>query len=722
MKFSKQAKIGLIVSLMFYLATGKTYHERYDDYCALNAAQRFNLSETERADGKSKSRPPFLSLDAVEDFTKRNSVGKIVSEVGGQIILTFVLAAFCLLTFVIFLGFLCCCNRANSAADKTALACWITSIVFTMAFAGLFATSMVFMGKTWSDSNSSNCFFASTTKKLIEGVNATDFNYIGLNKLIEIFKEFGGEVSNISTFASDFEVITRSNVHKMTSSALGTLQPFYDKYKDSKTNDGSGEKSKPISIQDLNSNINDAIFAEFSLLDQISARIVNAALIGKGYSQSMSYVIVQSSISSLTSNIEKLVGELIDFYDKIASGFEAYNTSFIAGLTASIVAGGIFLLLGVTSIIFVGRMIYKQNNLCRDGVKILINVNAFLTLILSLAAVVVFGASIVVGSGCNILDRLLATSDPVGIFDRLNITFDDVLVKTLNQCLPEEASGNLTPVIASDLSLTESIEAFIDGFSTFDTLKANLNESNSTTRSVQSTAEMWKRYKISLEADQPKALDSLSLFNNLVSCDNISYKLNALNCSSDNCKGIYNTSSFSAPICSSNPAYANSLFLNLKAFTNDEDNLLGAMIKDLTELQTPTPGNLNTVARAALTGLLPYLRNVAQGFNKTLAVFNQMQNGFSQNTNCTVLRHDIKNLENAICFSLNKNLYMFALFLILAVVLAFAGSWMICCALRYVPGDLDHVFFVATHTNNDYTAHDTEIRDMNNSETSKDQF
>lgn len=722
MKFAKQAKIGLIVILMFALTTSKTYNESYADYCSSDVIQSFNTSEAERIKLRSESRPPYASLDAVEEYIKQNSVGKIASEIGNPVILTFILAAFCILTFLTFWGFFCCCDRANSASDKTATICWIASIVLFLGFTGLFVTSMVFMGKAWRDSKSSNCFFASATKNIIEGVNSTDFNYIGLSKLINVFKEFGSEVSIVSTLAADFEAINKSKIREKTSSALSSLPPFYEKFKDSVTSDGTGEKSKPISIQGLNSNINDAIFAEFSVLDQTATRVVNAALVGKGYSQSLSYVYVQSSVSSIANNIESLVDEMIDVYDKADSGFQAYNTSFTAGLATSLGIGSAFLVFGILSLVYIGLMIFKQNNVCRSGVKIFININAFLTLIISLLAIVVFGTSITIGTGCNFLQELLDASQPINVFNKVNITFDDVVVKSIIQCLPNEASGNLTVAIAPDLSLISSLEVFIDGFSTFNSLQASLTQSQNGSQAIQMTAELWKQFKISVKADQPKAINSLGLINEMISCDNTSFQLNALNCTSDNCKGIYNTSSFSSPTCSSNPAYANSLFINLKSFTNDEDNLLGSMIKDLTESQTPTPGSLNTAARNTFISLLPSIQNIAYSFNKTFSKINQMQNGFIKNTNCTVLRYDLQNLENAMCFSLNKNLYMFALFLILAVVMAILNSWVTCCTLRYLPGDLDHVFFIATQNDAGYTVQDTEIQNMNSVEISKEEF
>lgn len=693
---------------LLHLYSGtSTYSEVYASYCTPEILTAFEITEEERVNLRSSGTPLSLDTNVLQDIITNSKISKAFSQIGAPVMLMAILLIFCLISFIVYLSFCCCCDRASSAAKKTAQICGGISALLLLIYMGFFIASMVYVSRVNSANKSAYCFLASLTKDLLEGVLTPEFQFVGFNNLTTILTSFQTEIASIAAVANDFDAINAKNIPAQTKAALNSLPTFYSKYKDSTTSDGAGAKSRPLTVQNLTANINDFIYTEFQIYDQAANQITQAAQIGKQYVQNNSIKDAQNSIAAIIIEIKDIADKIGIFFTDAESAVAYYRLSNGISFGFKLGEGILCLVLGIASLLLIGFMIKNENNKGRIAIKVFLCLLGFLAFVLAIASLVVLCLSATVGSSCKILAAFMSTTNPTAELAKYNLTADGLVSSVLNECMPIGASGNLTNFFTNGTSIFNSSQQFIDGLAVYQTLKDNLTTYGDYSPSINATVAIWNQFKTSVYPDQTNAIASLAQFNELIKCNGIYYQLNSKTCPDiTSCKGIYDTASFSAPSCSANPSSANSLFLNLKAFTTDEDKLLGDMVNDLQGNNPSTPLSLNAQARTSLKSVVPALDNIQKKLTNTVSLASTFADGFSRSVNCTIIRRELNNLESSLCFDLNKNFYYYAVVGSFQVCFLFLFCWMLCFTLRYVPKDYDPVYIEAPHNQTTYSVND----------------
>lgn len=676
----------LLVGLLFAGTYQRTYTEIYDAYCSADVLASFEMTEDERISRRGSLKGAYVSVDSIVDVIQNKSASKILKEAGAYIILMIILTVLCLISFLTFLGFCCCCDRAGgNTVGKAKLYAFFT-FVFIVTFAALFIALLVFLGKLNTRKSETGCVLASIPKDLLDGVNTSGLSFIGFKQLSNILTRFKNDLTNLSSVSADFDNIISQNLASASQTALASLPPFYNKYKDSKTSDGAGSSGKPLTIQSLTTGINDAIYAEFKIFDDVSTKITQAAQTGKQYAQDASSTAsIQSSISSIVTQINNFTDQIDSSFGQAVTGVDYFNQYAPIGYWLTLGFGLLVAILGTIAFCLIVRMIRSSTDSCRMGVKFCLSFNGFLIFLLGIIAVVLLVASISLNSVCHAVGDVLNASDVASEVAKYQLQIDPLINNIINQCIPRNASGDVSSLLTGNVNVYNQTQTFMDGITLYDSLKKNITQAGDSSPTIAATVTYWTSFKTSVLPDQPAAVAALSQLNDLVKCGGTTYQLNSQNCTESGCQGIYQSSGFSAPSCSSNGAQATTFYTNLKAFTTDEDALLGKMITDLSGSDASTPLSLNNASRSKVKAVFTSFDNIKAKLQGTVDLVSNFTNGFASSLNCTVLRRELNNLESSFCFAFNQNLYYFAVLLIWIVFFLFFYSWCICYSLRYMP-------------------------------------
>lgn len=67
---------------------------------------------------------------------------------------------------------------------------------------------------------------------------------------------------------------------------------------------------------------------------------------------------------------------------------------------------------------------------------------------------------------------------------------------------------------------------------------------------------------------------------------------------------------------------------------------------------------------------------IENSLTKTIEIAKKFTNGFSEITNCRIVRREILAIEASVCFEFAENLYYFFIFFLIATI---SGFWLNCC-------------------------------------------
>ena len=669
-------------------ALQRDYTEIYSKDCTPQVLADLSVSVDDRLAQRSSSSKIYVSAAAIINVVNGKGVGKLMSEGGVYPILMIILTIFCLISLIVFLVFCCCCDRAAGASSMKAKVYTLATFLFIFVSIALFIALFVFIGKLNGGSKSASCGIASIPHDLLDGVQTANLTFLGFRNLTTLLTNFQTEVSNLSSVSSDFDAIANKNLPASTQAAYNSLNPFYTKYKDSTTTDGQGQKTRPLTVSGLTTGVNAAIDAEFSIYNQVAIKINDAASIGRSIGNNSQMQTMQANLQTIIDQMNSISSQINNNVGGAATGVDYFNRYAPIGYWITLGLGLVLVLLALASVVVLVCLQKTHTNRCRCGAKFCLAFNGLLIVLLGIVAVVLIVASLGLGSVCHALGNLLSANDVAAEVATYGVSLDPFVSKIINQCLPPNASGDLSALLDTGRDVFNQTQGFLDGLTTFDSMRANITASANGSFTVAQTVAAWSNFKVSIYPDQLNAVATLSSLNDAIKCSNTQYQLNAFNCTggaaSASCAGVYNSANFQAPSCSSNAAQASSLFATLKTFTNDEDALLGSMISDLSG-SASTPGGLFQTARDAINSVLTNIDNVRAKMQNTLSIASTLQNGLSQSVDCRVVRLELNNLEAVFCFKFNKNLYYFAALLAFVVFFLFIFSWTLCCALRYIP-------------------------------------
>ena len=679
-----------VALLLTGLSFQREYTEIYDKYCTEAVLAELNVSEANRTVLRAASAPKlYVDVVALVSAYNGNGAGKLIAKAAAFPALAIILAIFCLLSFIIFFCFCCCCDRAAGATQRKAKFCTGSSLLFAVTSTALFVALFVFIGKLNTSMDKTSCGVATVPHDLLQGVQTSTINFIGFNNLTTLLTNFKGELGKLTALSSDFDAIINRKADASTTAAYNSLATFSQNYNSSTTTDGKGQKTKPITVSSLGDHATAAIAIEFAAYNDVAVRLTAAASTGKNLSSSSQVQTVQSTLQSVIDQITSISADVDVSFGNATTAVDYFNRYAPIGYWVTLGIGLVVILLAAAATAILWCCVRNNTNRFRCGAKFCLTLNSALIFILALVSVALVVVSIGLGTVCHGLGELLASTQVSTTLAGYNITLDGTVSKLINQCLPADASGDITSLLDTGSDVFNQTQSFLDGLTNFNSLRANLTATNESSITIAETASLWSKFKVSIYPDQANALDSLASLNNKVSCGGVTYVLNAANCTggaaSSSCSGIYDSASFLAPTCASDVSGATGLFTTLKTFTNDEDSLLGKMITDLSGSGSSTPATLFTTGRQAIKSVLGNVDDITNSLTTTLATAATFKTGLAKITDCRVVRLELNNIESTFCFSFNKNLYYFTAILSFTVFFLFLYSWCLCCAMRCTP-------------------------------------
>lgn len=682
---SNQVIVLMLGWLLFGHSIQRNYTEIYNDYCTDEILTQIDISEAERIEMRNSQVGPYITVNSIVDVIDNHSISQIVKDAGVYIILLIILTVFCLISFIVYLCFCCCCDRAQSSSATKANIYIIITLIFIVTSIALFIALIVFLVKLNTNRGATSCSLASVPKELLDGVNTPEQKFLGFNNLISILTSFKNELGNISTLANDFDQIANKGLTTSSKAALNSLSTFSNTFKERTTTDGTGAQAKPLTVTTLTDKVNDAISTEFAIYDEVATKITNAAVAGKQFAQNINVASIQNSLSTIITQFTDLSTKVSDVFGEVVTGVDYYNQYAPIGYWLTFGFGLLILILGVIAVIFVCIMIRRHTDQRRMGVKFCLSFSSFFIFLLGIIAIALLVSTISINSVCHAIGEVLSAKDVGAQIQSYGFEIDDFVIKVINECLPADSSGDVTNLISVDTGVFNQSKVLIDGLAIYEELKTNLTKTGAESPSITATVDVWQKFSTSIFPDHQNTLVTLNSLNNLISCSSQSFQLNANNCTSSGCQGIYDSTGFTAPGCSSNSAEASTLYNRLKTFTNDEKQLVGEMIVGLSGTSPNTPLSLNKDLKVKINETISSFENIKSKLQNTITQVSAFKDGLAANLNCTILRREMNNLESSFCFNFNRNLHYFAVLMIFIVLFMFFYSWCLCCSLRYMP-------------------------------------
>jgi hypothetical protein len=597
-----------------------------------------------------------------------------------------ILTVFVIISFFVFLAFCCCCDRAGSDSTTCSKICTIVAVIFLVTFIALFITMIVYIGMMSARLNNSACAVGRVPYDLLRGGEAPGIRFVGLYNVTYMIGNFSQQIPNTPQATPQFISIFGRNLAAQTAITLQSAESFFNKYRNSTTSDGAGALSRPWTVQSLTPGVNSLIGAEFTTYNYAATQLQYAAAIGIGITLTTANVqLYQNAMNEAVTTLRTTIRDVEGTPADVTSGIAAAIIYSPIGYWITFGFGLFIIAMMIIMVIFVSLMYSRPTDNCRCCAKTFLVITTLLIVILGLLCIALLIASAAITSVCKAIPSVLNanSSQLPGVLRGWGVNLSASMQNVLNNCVASDATGNVTLVINSTNPAVPAGLNFLDGILAFRNLQANLTREQTVSPAINTTLSNWTNIQVSIIADQANALTSLNTLNDQTSCGGQTYRLNSFNCSgASNCIGIYNTATTTLPSCA--PSSAQTVFTNLKAYTTSEATLLTNMIADLNST-TGNPNSLQAAYRASMISAFPE-------FNQVLAVVGAFTNsvssqigGFYYNTNCTIMRQEVLNLEATICFAFANPLYYFTALLCFLVLFFFFFAWLLCCALRCLP-------------------------------------
>lgn len=640
-----------------------------------------NISDNDRLISRSKLIGKGFSIANFINFINKNNSSPFFSDIS-QLSIPMIL--FLLLTFSSFLTFcffLCCCDRLKKTNEKMTSLFFVFTIIFAILFFGLFVGTFVMLISTYQVFSSPVCEIAKIYVGLIAGSTYTNSTFIGLSNLQTLLTTFQTQIPNFLNLQNDFDVIYGANLQGYALPALQSLLVFSNTYLNSVTSDSNGGVTKPQSILKMSNYVNYEIFNEFNMVDQATNQITNAMFIGTKVNTqingtalfSQAVQIFQTSFINFQLNLS---GNLQSYLKLIINGLNFGSASFWVAIFLLFIS---LTLVGVTAMFVWFQNINKVDR-CRLGAKILLILIAFVTFLLSFLCFYYVLMSITITSTCLTIPTVLNTIDLSSLLNSWGVVLDPAVNTIVANCIPKAASGNPYYLVNDTIGRNFDIIYYLDGVTHFNNLINFLQKNGTNSSGITNVIDYWTKISTGILIDQLPVTQTLVNLNNLTSCGKVSYQFNAINCTSGiPCSPIFQNSGFIPPNCC-DASRANFLYNNLYSYLNDEWNLMSQMINDLAGSSISTPNSLETTAKLNCIQVSANFQNIKNQTGSFLTSLSS-KGGFLNNLNCTIVRQNILNIEELLCFNVNNKLVTFTIVLVITILTLLAGSWTLCLAL-----------------------------------------
>ena len=555
----------------------------------------------------------------------------------------------------------------------------------------LFITILVFIGLSVNSQQKALCQFVNIQNYLLTGYNNTQFGsgFLGLSRVSEALSRFGSETSNLRAAMPTALELSRLIITPQVNSAISSLNNLYNAYKDSTTFNPFGIPTRPYSIRNMSSFIDEATRQEFISLNSsgISTDNVFKAIIA--IDTTVTPVNYSSAIANLNSNINATAESWKNASEAIwQRGNERLNYTEAGYWTIffiSILLFGIFALIMVLSTLILRRNLYNRY---RKLILIVFYTSSFLILMYGVMVIILMAGLTAVSTFCEVLAQV--NSGNLTILESLNVQFFGQSKAILTECLA--GNGELLQFYATNNTNgayefpTADLARLINGLFIMGVYDRSVDK-NTTSKGITNLKTTYNQILIGSKEDQDGVFAQLETLNDLIACSNQRAALANESCSVSSgqvCVPIKETSTFQAPSCSKSPGLANSIFTSLKTYIDSESQLLTRLINDLAGSQSSTPANAYANAKAAINIALPSIRSISNLFPATTAILNSTAALSPAKATCNSLSHELLVFEDHLCFELNYWLYIILVISAVSFVIWFGMLWVVWLAMREI--------------------------------------
>ena len=683
---SKNMKtIAILVFLAIQIRAQSTYVDVYKDSCPLGNALLPNLDPLVVAEKRKSLMGASFQIKSAMDIANGNGINAFIKDVGAYFILLVILAILSIFTILVFLCFCCCCDRVTETNNTCTKVCSAIGFILLFVLVALFIAFIAYISYTTSQSNNVACAVTRVVYDVVYGVNTFNSTFIGFNNLNYVFGNLSNQITQVNSLGPNFNNFVMANLTANTASSVGSLQNFFQAFLGRTIPDGNGQMSIPISVQQLP--VNNIVANEFAIYNDVAIKITQAAQTGVFLSQNPLTV---ESLKLVSSNLAGEIGKVTSSADSTLGPIFNAIAMFVVrapiGYWIAFGAGVFICTLGGIMLTALCCMAYKTKDSCRCCMKIMLFVISFLTLILVLIAIGLLAVSVVMTTACKTIPEIsnANTSNIVSLFTGYGVkeaTTDLRFRAILENCIAVDGSGSLLKVINQENDQSRTVLDFLNGLVAYNAVSRNLTQELLISPAITASVEVWNNYQVFKLIDQPVALSALRNLNQAVSCNSKNFQMALAQCGTDGqCRGILESTTSDLPTCASSSAQ---VFNNLKAFVTAEVLLMQELTSKLSDETPGTPNTYQKDYRAKMRSLLNDFDVIRTRIGGFLSSTHVRQGGLEQNANCNILKLEIQNLENEICFKINNPVYYLSAFLSLIGFFMFFLMWCVCCGMRW---------------------------------------
>ncbi len=132
--------------------------------------------------------------------------------------------------------------------------------------------------------------------------------------------------------------------------------------------------------------------------------------------------------------------------------------------------GGIILVFYIFYMYLLKKRIYNNYSNKKIGfVRICLVFLGFITFVFSLISLFLLLSSLMVSSFCDFNKELLTSTDTKAFFAELGVSLSTEMESLVNECLPEDATGDLLNII--EIPNFDNLSDLVSGFSSFENFK-----------------------------------------------------------------------------------------------------------------------------------------------------------------------------------------------------------------------------------------------------------
>lgn len=691
--------LSILLLMFFFLpAVSQEYKENAAKYCTGVDFSKWTLEEEVRTQKRASASSPFsVSFQSISKFLKDSDIASLISGAIIFIILGGIILMGALISLIIYLLFCCLWDKYTTSTDQKIKIFCIGSSIGLFVFIIFVILTIITVVNIDTSYKEANCAIAKLPNDLLEGIKTDNFNFIGLKNLKQSLIFFKSEITSLNALTENFTEIVKKAIPDSMTQATSALPQFYASYKDSTVTDGVDKKEKPGTVLALAEEVvSEAIGTEFKTYASIADKIHKAAEEGKNYIGADKAANTTDALDSATAYLDTIITSITPTLNQFSIFLNSSSQYLPVAQTIVLVLSSLVIVLSLVMILILYCMCAKRRCLaCSCPFKLCLTLSSLFTVSLSAIMIVIMILLVGVSGFCGFTTDVLGSEDPSSVFATFSDTFTPETINVLGQCFKKDGSADLAGLLNGDTALIGGVQILLDGLTAFKNFKPTLTTTEMGSLTIAAQVEVWDKYRLGVFIDHENIKTTLDEFNNLVNCNDEVFKISATNCTTTEtvkCRSIAAAEGYVVPDCSDDEALADTKFKILRTYYTEESALMQRMIEGLSNLEEDTANARFITSKQLMIDSIALFDKIASSLSGTLDLISQFGGSFDEGSNCNIIRTEFENVESAMCFGLNSDLFNFFIYLILASVCAIIMNWFICITFRCIKEESDEDF------------------------------